>query len=849
MASWNLRFNLTAVTGYEDVQRKHFLDSLSCILALPSDPRAGGTSAGIPDTVPLQVSSRPLWCLDVGSGAGFPGLPLKIMFPEVEMTLVEATGKKAAFLRHMVEILDLENVQVLNSRVEDVGRMPQHRERYDLVLVRAVAHMCVLVEYCLPLCRVGGRMVAQKGEDAEQEALKSRQAIALLGGLLVEVKPVLLPDSVGKPLSGGGRQGAQGPRELSSPRWHTLQETALLMSDLRRVLEQLRMAGEVITHVTAWRVLDPRPPEYGEWPADLDARLATMLSTQGIRRLYVHQSCSVQHVLEGRNVVVVTPTASGKTLCYNLPVLNALLTDDQARALYLFPTKALAHDQLHTLEASIRALELNALVAAYDGDTPSSTRARIKRSARVLLTNPDMLHLGILPYHAQWRDFISNLKYVVIDELHQYRGIFGSHVANVLRRLARICRFYGSQPQFICCSATIANPVDLAGRLLGRQVELVSHNGAPRGERTLVFYNPPMVNQELGLRRQALLEARSLAGRLIAHDVQTVIFGRSRQSVELLLTYLRQDAERMGRDPAHRSGLSRRVLAPGEARHRRGPAPRNDCGRGRHERFGVGSGYRGTGSVHHGGVSRDYCWHVATGRPRWPRHRGERRLARRGSSPLDQYIISHPDYFFGQTPEHALINPDNLHVLLSHVKCATFELPFAPGEGFGLGGEHSSQDLGDLLRFLEAEGLVRQVRGSWYWSSSRYPAQEVSLRTTDPTSVTIEVCEQDDARHTIGQLDRPSAPLWLHEGAIYLHDGQQYLVEALDWDAGRATVRAVAVDYYTEASRSTRIAIERVQEEVHHDQVTLARGEVLLTSRVTSYRRMRLGSLEHLRVG
>ena len=273
------------------------------------------------------------------------------------------------------------------------------------------------------------------------------------------------------------------------------------MSDLRRILEQLRMTGEVITHVTAWRVLDPRPPEYGEWPADLDARLATMLSTQGIKRLYVHQSCSVQHVLEGRNVVVVTPTASGKTLCYNLPVLNALLTDDQTRALYLFPTKALAHDQSHTLQASIRALELNALVAAYDGDTPSSARPRIKRSARVLLTNPDMLHLGILPYHVQWRDFISNLKYVVIDELHQYRGIFGSHVANVLRRLARICRFYGSQPQFICCSATIANPVDLAGRLLGRQVELVSHNGAPRGERTLVFYNPPMVNQELGLRR------------------------------------------------------------------------------------------------------------------------------------------------------------------------------------------------------------------------------------------------------------------------------------------------------------------------------------------------------------
>ena len=618
------------------------------------------------------------------------------------------------------------------------------------------------------------------------------------------------------------------------------------MSDLRRILEQLRMTGEVITHVTAWRVLDPRPPEYGEWPADLDARLATMLSTQGIKRLYVHQSCSVQHVLEGRNVVVVTPTASGKTLCYNLPVLNALLTDDQTRALYLFPTKALAHDQLHTLQASIRALELNALVAAYDGDTPSSARARIKRSARVLLTNPDMLHLGILPYHVQWRDFISNLKYVVIDELHQYRGIFGSHVANVLRRLARICRFYGSQPQFICCSATIANPVDLAGRLLGRQVELVSHNGAPRGERTLVFYNPPMVNQELGLRRQALLEARSLAGRLIAHDVQTVIFGRSRQSVELLLTYLRQDAERMGRDPTtvrgYRAGylpLERRAIEEGL---RRGTIVAAVATNALELGVDIGGlaacimvGYPGTIAG---------TWQQAGRAGRGTEESVALLVA--GSSPLDQYIISHPDYFFGQTPEHALINPDNLHVLLSHVKCATFELPFAPGEGFGLRGEHSSQDLGELLCFLEKEGLVRQVRGSWHWSSSRYPAQEVSLRTTDPTSVTIEVCEQGEARHTIGQLDRPSAPLWLHEGAIYLHDGQQYLVEALDWDAGRATVRAVAVDYYTEASRSTRIAIERVQEEVHHDQVTLARGEVLLTSRVTGYRRMRLGSLEHL---
>ena len=612
------------------------------------------------------------------------------------------------------------------------------------------------------------------------------------------------------------------------------------MQGLQRALERIRLTAELGRNITLWRVIEASPAEWGEMPSALDPRLVKMLSAQGIQRLYVHQSLAVGAILAGQNVVVVTPTASGKTLCYNLPVLNALLHDEETRALYMFPTKALAHDQLNTLQASANALGLATPIASYDGDTPTGRRARVRRTARVLLTNPDMLHVGILPNHTRWRDFFGKLRYVVIDEMHQYRGIFGSHVANVLRRLERICSFYGSEPQFVACSATIANPVDLAQRLVGKPVTLVSRNGAPRGRRTFVFYNPPVVNRELGLRRSALVEARALAELLLSNDVQTVVFATSRLSTELLLAYLRQYGERAVRVPQAIRGYRGGYL----------PAERRSIERGLREgtvRCVVATNALELG-VDIGGLSASImagypgtiasAWQQAGRAGRGLDDSAAFLVAR--SSPLDQYIICHPNYFFGRSPEHALIDPDNLHVLLSHIKCAAFELPFAEGETYG------DENLEEILGFLAESSHVRKTRGRWHWTGEGCPAHGISLRTADPVSVAIVAQDKDGGRRTVGQLDRAQTSLLLYQGAIYLHDGQQYLVESLDWDAGLAMVQPVEVDYYTRTSQSTRIEIERVLEEISRPNFCITQGEATVTWHVSGYRRIRFGSGEHL---
>lgn len=635
-----------------------------------------------------------------------------------------------------------------------------------------------------------------------------------------------------------------------------------MVTDLRQVLDELRATGDVAAHVTTWRVLPPREARYGPTPEALHPAVIALLAQQGIERLYTHQSQAIAAALAGRHVGVCTPTASGKSLCYHLPVLDALLRDEASCALYLFPTKALGHDQLHTLAGWADALGLGGVVQAYDGDTPSGRRARIRDGARAIVTNPDMLHLGILPYHTRWRRLLANLRYVVIDEMHHCRGVFGSHVANVLRRLQRLCRFYGSAPRYVCCSATIANPHSLAARLTGQDVAVIDDNGAPSGERTFVLLNPPVANAKLGLRRSALMEARDLANRLLARDVQCVVFAGSRLTVELLLGYLREDAGAAGRQ-SHESarrgseepGSARRALCRAQETLRgyRGgylPATRREIEAGL--RSGAVRGVVATNAlelgVDIGGM--DAC--VMVGYPgtiasTWQQAgragRGRRASAAflvASSSPLDQYIIAHPEYLFGRSPEHALINPDNLSLLLAHLQCALAELPLDDGEMYG------AEDPVAILTVLEEAGLARHARGRWFWAGNRDPAAEVSLRAADPNSITIIAEDGDGARRTIGQLDRPSAPRLVHEGAIYLHEGQQYIVESLDWARGIAQVRPVSVDYYTEASQSSRIAIERTLTEQRGPCYDLAVGEVLLTTRASGYRRLRLGTLEHL---
>src|SRR5579862_5517775 len=420
--------------------------------------------------------------------------------------------------------------------------------------------------------------------------------------------------------------------------------------------------------VRAIRHQPAREGEYEVIPDSVAPAIRSMLETRGIPWLYSHQAKAVRLCLEGKNVAVVTPTASGKTLCYNLPILQRISDDPGARAIYLFPTKALAEDQLHELQSALDAMGSPIRAFTYDGDTPQDARRAIRERANVILTNPDMLHSGILPHHTKWAKCFENLRYVVIDELHSYRGVYGSHLANLLRRLKRICEFYGSSPQFICCSATIANPKELAEALTGLPFELVGQNGAPSGEKFVVFYNPPVVNRALGIRRSYLNETRRIAGELLDRGQQTLVFANSRLATEILLTYLKDDhagvrGYRGGYLPKERREIERK-LRDGDIR---AVVSTSALELG----IDVGSldavvmaGYPGTLAS---------TWQRAG---RAGRRSGTScAVFVASSAPIDQFIVQNPDYFFGQTPESAFIQPNNLEILVNHLKCAAFELP------------------------------------------------------------------------------------------------------------------------------------------------------------------------------
>lgn len=613
---------------------------------------------------------------------------------------------------------------------------------------------------------------------------------------------------------------------------------------LRDVLYDLQRDPRFYRQVTAWQRLPAVPPRYAPFPAGLDSRLVQALHRRGIEQLYAHQAEAVGAALAGEHVVVVTPTASGKTLCYNLPILQTLLQDHQARALYLFPTKALTQDQLVELQAWSEALGGGLMAAVYDGDTPQAHRKRIREGSRLVLSNPDMLHLGILPQHTQWAGFFRGLRYVVLDEIHIYRGVFGSHVANVLRRLRRVARFYGSEPVFILTSATVANPQEHAERLIEAPVRPITVNGAPSGERHFIFYNPPPLDAESGLRRSILLEALDLGERLLSAGVQTLFFARSRLRVELLLSYLREACGHRGGDPAlvrgYRGGYlpaDRRAIEVGLRRGEvRAVVATNalelgiDIGR---LDAVVITGFPGTIAA---------TWQQAGRAGR--RRESSLAVLIAGADALDQYIVRHPDFFFGRSPEHALINPDNPVILGQHLRCAVFELPFREGEHFG----HAALT-GDLLAFLVAEGEVQRSGGRWFWVGGAFPARAVSLRAVgDP--VLIQRREASDGEVTvIGQLEREAAPSLLHEGAIYLHEGQTYLVERLDWQAGQAYVRPVEVDYYTEALGVTTIRVLTVHEQVQVSTWVHGYGDVEVRRQVTGYRQIRRRSHETLGYG
>jgi DEAD/DEAH box helicase domain-containing protein len=595
--------------------------------------------------------------------------------------------------------------------------------------------------------------------------------------------------------------------------------------------------------VTAVRRLPAVEATYASFPSAVDARLRTALESRGIRNLYVHQAEAVEHVAAGRNVVITTPTASGKTLCYNLPVLDSILKRPATRALYLFPTKALAQDQmaeLHELVAAIGDVEGDPIgVHTYDGDTPADARRTIRTRAHIVLSNPDMLHSGILPHHPRWAKLFENLEFVVIDELHAYRGVFGSHLANVLRRLQRICRHYGSDPQFICSSATIANPDTLAGRLVERPFSLVEKSAAPRGEKYFVFVNPPVVNRQLGIRRSYLAEARRVAGEFLRRQLQVIVFAQSRLTTEILTTYLKDDFEDVPGMPERIRGYRGGYL----------PLRRREIEKGL--RSGEVRGVISTNALELGidigaldvSVMAGYPGTIAS---TWQRAgRAGRRTGQSAavmvasSAPIDQFVVRHPSYFFDASPEHALINPDNLNILVNHVKCAAFELPFTKEESYG------QVNVQEVLGILEESGLVHASSDQWHWTSESYPANAVSLRSI--SSDNFVVVDHTNGSSVIGETDFNSALGVLHPKAIYLLEGRLFQVEELDFEGRKAHVRSVESDYYTTAITYTKVTIlDRFESDTtlvnHH-------GEVHVVSRVVGFKKIKFYTNENVGSG
>ena len=598
--------------------------------------------------------------------------------------------------------------------------------------------------------------------------------------------------------------------------------------------------------LTAVRQIPARVAKFRPIPAWVTSALSEAYRAKGIRELYSHQASTAELVRDGKNVVVVTPTASGKTLCYNLPVLNAVLESADTRALYLFPTKALAQDQLAELQDLAKRLDDTFGVFTYDGDTPSDARKAIRERGHIVLTNPDMLHTGILPHHTKWMRLFENLRYIVLDELHTYRGVFGSHLANVLRRLKRVARFYGSDPQFICCSATIANPGELAAQLIEKEVEVVEENGAPAGEKLFVFYNPPMVNRNLGIRRSYINEATRVAKEILARKLQTIVFANSRLHTEVLLTYLQQA----------------NLPKPGQPEPIRGyrggylPGERREIERGL--RDGRILGVVATNALELGidVGSLDAC--VMAGYPgsiasTWQRvGRAGRRSGSScavfiaSSAPLDQFIVQHPDYFFGSSPEHAHIQPDNLEILVNHLKCAAFELPISADERFG------NVDLPELCEQLGEAGFLHQSGGNWHWIDEAYPADTISLRSvTSDNFVIIDTTGEEDGKpEVIGEVDFSSALTTVHPKAIYIHQGQQYHVESLDFDKRKAYVKPVNVDYFTDAIRYTQVRVlEIAEEEAITGPAARVHGDVLVRSQVVGFKKIKFFTNENVGSG
>ncbi|AXI39970.1 ATP-dependent helicase [Bacillaceae bacterium ZC4] len=607
-----------------------------------------------------------------------------------------------------------------------------------------------------------------------------------------------------------------------------------------KVIHDFRHDERFRDQIVYWHTIPEKEAITVPFPEDMDNRLKEMLKKKGIEQLYSHQKEAFELALNHHNIVAVTPTASGKTLCYNLPVLNAILKNNNTRALYLFPTKALAQDQKSELNEWIEGIKTEINCYTYDGDTSPTIRQKIRKAGHIVMTNPDMLHSGILPHHTKWVSLFENLKYVVIDELHTYRGVFGSHVANVIRRLKRICRFYGSDVQFICTSATIANPLEFAETLIGEKAVLIDRNGAPRSKKHFIFYNPPVVNKPLNIRRSAMIDVKEIAKEFLKNDIQTIVFARSRTRVEIILTYLQE--------------MTKKELGSKTIRGYRGgylPKQRREIEKGLRE--GKIKGVVSTNALELGVDIGQLQVCIMTGYPgsiasAWQQSgRAGRReeeaaiILVGGSSPLDQYILKHPEYLFEKNPESAIIHPDNLIILVDHIKCAAFELPFQSGETL------DGVEVDDILDFLKEEGVLYENGGRWYWMSDSFPAHGISLRSASQENVVI--IDTTNGANVIGEMDRFSAMTMLHEEAIYLHEGRQFQVEKLDWEEKKAYVSEVNVDYFTDANLAVQLKVLEVDQEKESKSMEIGFGDVMVLAQPTIFKKIKFGTHENIGSG
>ncbi len=662
----------------------------------------------------------------------------------------------------------------------------------------------------------------------------------------------------------------------------------------RILLDSFLPALRADPNIAAWRTDPARGARFVAFPADLNPGIAEGLRARGITALYTHQADAWQQARAGKHLVVVTGTASGKTLCYNLPVLDTLLRDNQARALYLFPTKALAQDQLSNLQFLIPNYHLP--LATYDGDTPQGARPAIRKNARIVVSNPDMVHTGILPHHTIWAEFFRNLRFVVVDEMHAYRGVFGSHVANVLRRLKRVAAFYGASPQFILTSATIANPAELAERLIEERVTLIDDDGAAKGEKHFVIYNPPVVNRAVGIRRSALLESVRLAQELLKHNVQTLVFARARRTVEIMLRYLTPLPQPPLPSPdTVQSGEGRGGKGVrGEVRgYRSGylPSQRREIERGLRDgtvravvatnALELGIDIGGMGAA----VLVGYPGTIAATRQQAGRagrtNDAAIAILVASADPLDQFLAHHPDYLFARSPESALINPDNLLILLQHLRCAAFELPFRDGESFG---RVDSSRVNEFLQFLVENRVLHHSGEKYFWMTDQYPSDTISLRSASAETIVLQVSDDviasdegakqspsdseiasaQNARlatlaphasagvtrsQIIGEVDRASAYALVHPQAIYLHEGQSFAVDQLDLEQGIATLRAVEADFYTEPQSETQVQLLDRLAQADARGATKAHGEIAVTTQIVGYRKVKWYTHENLGQG